>query len=144
MGADMEDSVFVTLTPGAAYAYATDQNAAERVRLLKLYQAACGVEPEKPSAGKSQIPAQPSGSLPALNGDFSSPSAMKHIGKIGFLVSLAIAGIFGIIAAAGTSGRFIAILFGVAAAAIGLFPIMWMLGAIEERLIEIRDLLRGK
>jgi len=141
----MTDSEFLALKPTEAYEYALEQEPKERVRLLKLYRKITGEGAYPPACGESN---EPNSEYPSSgSADDASPqertSIMRIVGRAGFIVLLLFIGL--VIVAASVSHCCIGTAcLSPVLSLLGLFAFMWMLGALEMRLIEINQTLNRK
>jgi hypothetical protein len=139
----MQDQEFVALGPAEAYEYAIQQSAPERVRLLQLYRKARGVEAARGDGAVTPRTAAEQ-SLESLAELAAPKSLMLLIGRIG-TCACALGLLLCLVVALGGAVGFIEIVVsGVLGSLLGLFALMWMLGALERRLIDISVILRSR
>lgn len=87
-------------------------------------------------------PSDGTGRSPAGAGHDGPVSLMRTVGMWGFICSCLVLPIAWVMLINGSAWGVIALLF--PASAVGLFAFMWMLGAIEMRLIAINETLKAK
>jgi hypothetical protein len=136
-GHRMDDKEFSALSPVEAYEYAVQEKPAERVRLLQLYQNANGFVAHP---GAQPMPVD----SVAAEADDIPTSLMLTIGRGGFIVSVIVMAVIVLAALVGSYSATGIVLLLLAASVVGLFALMWMMGALEMRLIEINQTLKRK
>jgi hypothetical protein len=130
----MQDHEFTALSRDEAWDYAIVQSELERARLFTLYRSARGVNifgSDGPKVDSSV--AQPA----------APESLMLIVGRVGFCLSVLGMALILLLSSQGeaTTTHWLLLMF--LASIVGLFAFMWMMGALEKRLIEIATEIRS-